>query len=463
MNNTKFFELISSLSSDEHRKLIKFLPFSMLSNHAVIHKLIDITVKQLQQKRRNDTALEKKNVYQYLFADEEYNEQKINKLLSDSNKAIEGFIVSQAIAADPVYHKMALISFYEEKKLEKYFDAEIRQTELLIQSMKESVRKKMCTIELNEKAFVRETLKNNRQSDFQQVYNNIREYSQLAEIKYRNFALINMNSDLIPQENNNVLYQIHQFINQLLQQHTLVSDFEKCYNLIQSNKEMIQSAELKDCIVILINIVIWQVNDGLMNAQERLFNLHSFLIENDLIIERDNTIIVGHYKNITTIGLYLNKLDYVDNFIETYKKNLPEEIREDVYSYNKAHLLYYKKEYDNVLQLISTTKYKDVFYRLSSRVLLIKTYYALEKTNASYFDILNNSINAFKKYVYTNEELNDYYKTRYKNFIKSVFKLIQLNSDKNQIQKYMDELNNNNDLLEQKWLLQSAENKLNSK
>ena len=131
-------------------------------------------------------------------------------------------------------------------------------------------------------------------------------------------------------------------------------------------------------------------------------------------------------------------------------------MKEDVYSYNKAHLLYYKNEFDKVLKLISTTKYKDVFYRLSSRVLLIKTYYALEKTDASYFDILNNSINAFKKYVYTNDELNDYYKTRYKNFIKSVLKLIQLNSDKTQIQKYIEELNANKDVLEHKWLMDSA-------
>jgi ribosomal protein S20 len=73
-----------------------------------------------------------------------------------------------------------------------------------------------------------------------------------------------------------------------------------------------------------------------------------------------------------------------------------------------------------------------------------------------YFDILNNSINAFKKYVYTNEELNDYYKTRYKNFIKSVLKLIQLNSDKILTQKYIEELNANKDVLEHKWLIDSA-------
>jgi len=241
-----------------------------------------------------------------------------------------------------------------------------------------------------------------------------------------------------------------------LHQHELLSDFETCFEIITKNSKNIDVGELKDCVLLLIAIAIRQVHDAMENAKERLFKLFAFLIDNNLVLEKDNSITSAIYKNVTTIGLYINRISYVDNFIETYKNNLPEEVQEDVYSYNKAHLLYYKKEYNNVLQLISTTKYKDVFYRLDSRVLLIKTYYALEKTDASYFDILNNSINAFKKYVYTNEELNDYYKTRYKNFIKSVLKLIQLNADKTQIQKYIEELNANKDVLEHKWLIDSA-------
>lgn len=460
MYNSKFLELISSLNNEEQKQLLKFLPFSTLTNYTTIQKLVDYTVQQISLKKRVDTSLKKQHVYQYLFPKETYNEQKISKLLSDSNKAIEGFIVYQTITKDTIYHKMALIDFYEQKGLEKYFDAELKQTELFINSMDESVKKLALTLELNEKAFVHETLKNNRQSNFQQVYDNVRDYSQLAEIKYRNFALINMNSELEQKESSNILYQIHNSIHQLLHNHTAITEFDKCYEALYQNKENIQADELKDCIILLITIVIWQVNDGLEYSRERVFSLYTFLIENNLILEQDNTIIVGHYKNITTVGLYLNKLDYVDNFIESYKDNLPEEVKEDVYGYNKAHFLYYKKEYENVLQLISTTKYKDVFYRLSSRVLLIKTYYELEKIDDSYFDILNSSINAFKKYVYTNDELNDYYKTRYKNFIKSVLKLIQLTTDKLQVQKFIAELNANKDILDQKWLIEKASEKL---
>lgn len=456
MYNSKLFELISSLSVNEQKSLLEFLPFSTLSNHATLYKLIDYTIKQLNTKKGNDTSLERRNVFQHVFPKETYNEHKINKLLSDSNKAIEAFIIYQTITIDSFYHKIALIDFYQKKGIGKYLESDIKQSILLMQNKKESLEKLKFNIQLNEKIYEYETQKNNRQSSKQNLYDSIRNYSQLAELKYRNYSLVDLHTDLKSKECTNILYQIHLIIHKLLYQHNLIEDFETCFQLIQRNKEQIDANELKECIACLTAIVIKQVHDNIENAKHRLFNLYMFLIDNNLILEKDLTIPAGHYKNITTIGLYQNNLEYVDNFIETYKNNLVEEVQEDVYSYNKAHLLYYKKEYDNVLQLISTTKYKDVFYRLDSRVLLIKTYYALEKTDASYFDILNNSINAFKKYVYTNEELNDYYKTRYKNFIKSVLKLIQLNSDKIQIQKFIDELNNNKDVLEHKWLIDSA-------
>lgn len=456
MYNSKLFELISSLTLDEQKSLLQFLPFSTLSNHTILYKLIDFTIQQINIKKRNDYSLERHNIYEYIFPNEEYNEHKINKLLSDGNKAIEGFIIYLAITKDSFYHKMALINFYQEKRLDKYFENEVKQSIKLTESKKESIKKLVSIIELNEKIYEYETFKNNRQANFQIVYDSIKNYSKLAEIIYKNYSLISINSDIEDNETTSILYQIHISIQKLLMDHNKMYEFDECYNIIIENKNKIEDYELKDCIIFLISIAIRQVHDGMENAQQRLFNLYAFLIDNVLVLEKDNTITAAIYKNVTTIGLFLQRIDYVENFIETYKNNLPEEVKEDVYSYNKAHLLYYKKEYDNVLQLISTTKYKDVFYRLSSRVLLIKTYYALEKTDASYFDILNNSINAFKKYVYTNDELNDYYKTRYKNFIKSVLKLIQLNSDKTQIQKYIEELNANKDVLEHKWLIDSA-------
>lgn len=456
MLNTKFFLLMSIFSIEERKKVLEFSTKNTNLNSAQINRLLNYTTTQIEQKKGIESTFDREFVYKNIFPKEVYNEQKMNKLLSDGNKTIESFIIQQKLKDDFFYQKNALIEFYYQKGLEKNLETEIRQTEGFIGGLKDSIKKQMHLIDLNEKVYSYETQKNTRQSNFQKAFNIIQDYYQLAGIKFRNYSLINLHSELEINECELILYKIHTLINKLLHQSESISDFDECYQLIIVNKDKIDHEELKECITILIAIAIKQVHNKIENAQQRLFDLFVFLIENDLILEENKTITAAIYKNVTTIGLYLNKLHYVENFIETYKNNLGDEVREDVYSYNKAHLLYYKKEYDNVLQLISTTKYKDVFYRLDSRVLLIKTYYEFEKEDTSYFDILNNSINAFKKYVYTNEELNDYYKTRYKNFIKSSLKLIQLNSDKIQIEKYIEELSANKDILEHAWFMESA-------
>ena len=135
----------------------------------------------MNAKKGNETSLERRNVYQHIFPKEAYNEHKINKLLSDGNKAIEAFIIYLSISNDLLYHKIAIIDFYQKKGLYKYFENEILQTEKLINAKKESDLKMMSYIQLNSKKYEYETFKNTRQANFQIVYDSIKNYSQLAE------------------------------------------------------------------------------------------------------------------------------------------------------------------------------------------------------------------------------------------------------------------------------------------
>jgi hypothetical protein len=188
-----------------------------------------------------------------------------------------------------------------------------------------------------------------------------------------------------------------------------------------------------------------------------LFQLFELLIQHNLLLEDNKTITAAIYKNITTIGLRLNKLSFIENFLEEYKVYLPTENKEDVYLYNKANLLFYQKKHEDVLMHLRNSKFKDVFYKLSSRRLQIKVYYTLLKTDESYFEILQSSNNAFKKYVYTNEEVTDNYKEGNKNFLKFALKLLELN--KKQQSKTIDflaELESANQVAEYDWLKDNA-------
>jgi len=458
MFNTKLYEIIFSLNHEEQKRLLRFLADSSIYKDAE-WQLINYVISYLQSKITNENDLEKKIIFAKLFPGELYNEHKINKLISDCNKSVEMFIIAEYVEQRQFLQKMALIKFYQRKKMKRYFESEIKNTSQYLLKTKESLQKLNDKVQLNEIINEQNTFSDNRQSDYLDFMESLQLYNQLAETKYTNAILIHNQEFLIPNSCINILLDIHHQINKLLQNNLSAEDFQRCFDLLISHSEQIEGYELKDCVIILISIAIKQVHQNIDGAQLRLFELYKFLIDNNLILEEDKTITSAIYKNVTTIGLYLQKYDFVELFVEDYKNNLNEHEQEDVYSYNKAHLLYYKKEYERVLQLISTTKYKDVFYRLSSRVLLIKTYFELEKSDETYFDLLANSVNAFKKYVYTNDEINNYYKIRYKNFIKYVLKLTQLNRDKIQIQKFIDELISNKDIIEYAWLLKCA-NKL---
>ena len=135
---------------------------------------------------------------------------------------------------------MALINFYQEKRLDKYFENETKQANRLLEQEKESVKKLISLVELHEKINEFDTFKNNRQADFQTVYNSIINYSQLAEIKYRNYSLINMNSEIVETTCSSILYKIHTNINNLLFDHNNLNDFQICYQDVVENKLIIE-------------------------------------------------------------------------------------------------------------------------------------------------------------------------------------------------------------------------------
>jgi len=148
---------------------------------------------------------------------------------------------------------------------------------------------------------------------------------------------------------------------------------------------------------------------------------------------------------------------FTEKFLEEYKEFLPIEVREDVYLYNKANLLFYQKKHGAVLDTLRNSKFKDIFYKLSSKRLQIKVFYSLLEKDESYFDILQNTLNAFKKYIYTNNEVTENYKEGNKNFLKLTYKLLEL--DKKQQDKIIDfffELDNTSQIAEYDWLKECA-------
>lgn len=452
----------------QHSKLINFFyqiqPYEFLTLKIYIKEncrnkksiqLFDIIAKHYPS-NLNSITLNKRKVFIKLLPDENYNDNKILKIMSELYRYVEQFIISETIKKDVAYQKLALIQYYFNHSLDTQIPQEIKELNIYFKSQKDATKLYTDKIKLEEIILSINEKENNRYLSYQALYDSLKNFYDTFFIKVKNLSLINLKDDLIENNPKNPIYIIHTKLNYLL----LNNDEEHYidyYNLLKKYQKEIQPNELKTCIIILVDYCIKKVNAKQLAFVLHLFNLFELLIQHQLLLEDNKTITPAIYKNIITIALRLNKLLFTEKFLEEYKEFLPIEVREDVYLYNKANLLFYQKKHGAVLDTLRNSKFKDIFYKLSSKRLQIKVFYSLLEKDESYFDILQNTLNAFKKYIYTNNEVTENYKEGNKNFLKLTYKLLEL--DKKQQDKIIDfffELDNTSQIAEYDWLKECA-------
>ena len=81
----------------------------------------------------------------------------------------------------------------------------------------------------------------------------------------------------------------------------------------------------------------------------------------------------------------------------------------------------------------------------------IKTFTELTLDAENYMDILDSSLNAFKKYIYTNKEINAQYAMNYKNFYRIMVKIT--NTKKEEFETLNEEIAQLKPLTEVDWIL----------
>ncbi|NBC07468.1 MAG: hypothetical protein GVY26_09775 [Bacteroidetes bacterium] len=181
---------------------------------------------------------------------------------------------------------------------------------------------------------------------------------------------------------------------------------------LQQQQSALPDEELKNIYNYLQNYCIQRINAGEARFLQEIFQLYQAQLERGLLLE-DGWLSEWHYKNIVTTALRLEELDWVYQFIEAYKKRLPEASRDNAYRFNLAAYYYAAEQYARVLELLTQVEYSDLRYSLGAKALLLRTYYDLEE-----YEALFSLVDSFKQYLIRNKLMADDRRLGYHNLFK---------------------------------------------
>ncbi|MGB0840155.1 MAG: hypothetical protein ACPGXL_08445 [Chitinophagales bacterium] len=389
-------------------------------------------------------ALNREKLFPKLFPKVPYKEQKLRYAATDLAKALENFLSHQAFLEERTTVNAFLLKAYAKRGLHKYFGQTLQNTQGELQ--KQSLRDANYFLQayhFEEEKFNFSPISTKEATGIlKQIMHDLDQFYMANKLKYccevfnylnvyKNNILIDDQQPLLLQELLNHLEQnppseaspaVVLYYQILL---TLIDgDNETHYTTLteylQTYKTAFTPQEMHNMYIYARNYCIKKLNTGSDTYTRKLFELHEELLESKIIMHR-GYLIQSDYKNITSIGLWLKEWDFVENFINDYKKYLQPEERKNAYLFNTAHYHFAKKEFQKTLEMLNQVEFTHTYYHTDTKILIVKCYYELEEVIP-----LFNIIDTFKAYLRKNKLVSNAIREVYATFLSVVKKMTRM-------------------------------------
>ena len=174
----------------------------------------------------------------------------------------------------------------------------------------------------------------------------------------------------------------------------------------------------KEIYSFLIIYCIEKINQGNSDFYKEIFTLYKHAIKEQLLIQK-KLMSPWDFKNIITVALQQNEINWAEKFIKSYSAFLPKDEMKNAYNYNLAKVFFMQKKYNESLKLLQQVAYTDLFYQLDIKLMQTKTLFELQE-----WETLDDLILSFKKLLARKRRLSKHYQTIYKKFLSYLQKLL---------------------------------------
>jgi hypothetical protein len=157
-----------------------------------------------------------------------------------------------------------------------------------------------------------------------------------------------------------------------------------------------------------------------------IFELNEFRLKEALVYYPEEQIPKVIYFQILSTALFVNEIEWSENFIKNYSSKLQPEIRKSLKALAYAMLYFQTKEYDKVLDNLNNVEFFEIVDKLYVRNLIAKTYYELNEIES-----LLHYIDASLHFLADNPSIPDNDRVSYTNLFNSLKKIVSIKEHSN--------------------------------
>ena len=481
MKSSKLIAILGVLDSNEWEAFKQFLDspyfhkFSNRNQQTIdLYRVLDEYYPDFKAEE-----LSKERIEAQLFPDSENKPGRLEKVMSSMVKQLEHFIFvnRQLTKTNKFERKLALSQFYKERNLKRLNDIGIQQLQKSQSRLAIKDKGELYQDYLLEKEIAEiKSLRNPRDENlnYPQMIFALDQFFLASRLEHSCDLLHHINTHVNINPKSSL-----QLIEKLLpleamekdRYHPLVLINEKVFQLFQTNDTDVEVIlniikELETLLNKYKNqipeLMVKRLHSFNRTLMGKLFNLgHNYLLPKTLQLYKDHYankllfngdgIPAANFKNMVSLCLLSNDLDWVFKFIKSNKDNIVgTENPKEVYAFNLANFYFHKNQISKAYDLLAHN-FEDIFYKIGAKRLEIKILYEQQS------ELLEYKINAFKLYIHRLSktklpEIQCIGNNNFINILKQIISPANLSAAKKK--KIRDKIKSSVQLFEKEWLLE---------
>jgi len=479
MEQSKFIRTLQKLSKAQKLRYLEFLQSPYFNKNEDIRNFAELVFK-------GDIPLIKEKLFAKLYPGKPYDVRRIPDLMYKSLRLLEEFLSEEMYSGQVWERKLNLLGYIRVNELDDLYGVvereihelsskkELRNSnyfyeEFMYQSEADKIYLDQARIKVDE------NLQNKvDQLDLFYLSAKLRDSCEMMDRKrilatdYEFHLLDNLIEAVhenLERYTNYPAISIYFRVLLMLREPENVEHFNILKAEVSQNIQLFARDEQRSLYGYLQNYCIRKVNSGGYEFYRELLNIYRYMIDIKLM-DADNKNLQWDLKNMVSVALRLGENNWTFKIIHKLKNELPDDLRENAYTYNLANYYYETKEYKKATKLLQSVDFKDVYYNLDSKSMLLKIYFEQDEEEAFYA-----LVTTFKAYLTRNKLISaDRYVT-YNNLLKFArniftFKIMlpyQRRHHRNKINALKQKLIETKNVVNLNWLLKEMDELLKEK
>lgn len=267
-----------------------------------------------------------------------------------------------------------------------------------------------------------------------------------------------------PKKEGNLLYHIYNLILTLQLEPEAKNRFPELLSLMEEHQGKIEEEVESEIFHFALNHCIRQINIGNETYLGYTLDLYIQLLGNGMILVQEK-LTPQQFKNMVVLGCRVDRLDWVEGFMDKYGGQLLNDHEGIALNYNQAVYQFHKRDYQRAIRLLKGIIQEssfDLFYGLDARMYLWKAYYeSLGELTAGDIDDMYKLYDSFRLYINRHTKISELHKLQYRNFVRFFKRFLSLVVDQgkdwvNELKLLLQDIQDEKDIANKTWFLEKV-------